>query len=1371
MTFNYSYGWQSNGNGYIDIDVNKNFSLINGGSKNIVLGDFIATGNSVLSGNKNTPYFAGSDPVAINDDTYITNLGDRTDNKNSSAANLRLPDYVNAGHIIWAGLFWQGQIHGTASSTAEVDTKVSGWNSVHLRTPDNIVHTITAPIGGNTKDHSTYHYAYTRNGQFRYFYEAYVDVTNIIKNGGIQPSTNNQLVVGNVMATPGVDNPSDMYFSHINEPNGAWYSGVHMGHFGGWSLIVVYNVDLATSNSHPNAFSYHNVSIFNGFDQFLTWGNGSGIPFETTIQLSGFLTPKSGVIDSKLLFFGGGGDYGMDHDTLQVEDGNSPGSFVDLTNFRNGGTQKFNGTFTDIDHDIFPNKSYFQGMDLDIFDTSNIMKHDQTSTQIKFGVVKMQNYCDQVFPQVLAFSTKIFVPKICYDYTYGQNGNYITASDTQGLSIKGSFNSNNPLDVKLYLRNQENSDVTLKNLSMHIEDINTTQAVYKRESTYIAPPGQSMTFLSDSGREVSDAYDRNITIGDVGGLEYLYTYYSLDIRNTGDIDMPINAHVSYDLVVNINGTDLQIGHRENLLKNFGICQDSGSYKPTYGSFNIVHPAMARSGNPDFFYNLPTQVVKRPEHYKLEFMIPGNDNKYNLYGSTDYLIAAAIETISADGFHYTDATCTDDNSTKISHTRVWGFINKNEHLGDLNVTEMDNAGFFDKASSNAAFLISAPLDGNGSLIIFDKLGSDSYRLHNFPSYGGQQCSPDFVPPTGNSRQISRWCGDNTGGNSDHGGGGQSGLSLSRGEVRTCLQCIFGYQTKRLCSRDNFAIRPEAFYATITDSNGSTSSSTSSVAVANNAPAPSPNVNLAGGYNYLYDVNATTHLGNDASPGYSAEVNATFVWAPTISVSNCNDTNDKNNSFPFTGGVAQQTFPIDQVGEYDMNMTDSKWTRVDHISEYMVHHNPSYFKTNQNADCLENDNSVQTSANRGINGCDISSTHTNLDTSTNYTDLHLRFYPYTFDQSGITPKAGPYTRTGGQTFIYIDTPPTLNINNTDMSYNMNGTFYASGKNRVQLSNFVNGCYAEDVNMSLHYVYNTPAPTQKPYLWYSIKDYNTTDSTVVYRPASGSDNFERPSEPTAISTPISITQAKNFFAKDMNGSITMDLGFNFKRDYNKPVNPRSIEFQDFNITYVTNPSNLHADLSPNYQIHGNKDLDQNVTFLYARAKPSIYFYQTTTGTQNTPIMVEVYCNRWPTSAANCPGVDIVNGQTNQYQWFLSVDHNMSQNDGNITLGATNGSILSTLNGTQDPATVTINGNTNGRDKNIQVLCTAPNTTDIDFDTTTATTTSDWLIYNKDSNSIPSPFYRVKCINIGDWAGYGKTGHVMETNSSKTTNRRLGW
>jgi hypothetical protein len=1222
--------------------------------------------------------------------------------------------------IVYARLYWQGRKEATSRNLEWDDESKSKAGKINLKIDETgNWHTVLANI--LDLDY-TYADSYIRT------YSASADVTGLIMPGSHKYYIDTASFYTSTGKTK-AKSPDD-----------------GLGNYGAWTLVVVYK--------DPNSENARNISIFDGFKQV---NSDLG---HVDISVSGFLTPKTGQVDSKLYVFTAEGDKYISGDHFKMAGERYNASLQDIA------------PTTDNAFDSRIDVNAIRGPELNNNNGIDIQEYSVGTTPGAKGIITNEEYGakfqftstqDTYFPSLLIFSTKIRDLDLCYDYTYGQKGYFVLASDTQGMTIDGTFDTSVPLDVKLYVRNQENSDIVVSNLNVNIEDINVTQAKYRRDSTYVARPNSHVEQLPDQGRDVNDTYNRDIDIGGVGAEDHFYIYYSLDlIRET--VNMPIHVYIEYDLTVNIDGKTIPLGHQSMPLQNVGICKDNGTYQPTYGQFNVVHPAMTRSGNPDYYYNLPTQIVKRPEEYKLEFMVPGSDGKYNRYGDTSYLVAAAVETISVDGFHYTDATCTDENATKISRAGVWGFIDAGGHLTELNATEMANAGFFDRASSNTAFLISVPVDENGSMIIFDKLGEDSYRLHNFPNYGGDRCAPDFVPPVGNSMQISSWCGSNTGGNSDHGGGGQSGLSLSSGEVRTCLQCIFGFRTERLCSRDNFAIRPEAFYVTLRDTNQSTSTSASGITVSTNAPAPA-STNLSAGYSYLYDVNATTHTGNNASPGYSAEINATLAWSPHGSVdeSKCNDTSDKNNSFSFAGGSAHKIFTLNQVGEYSLTMTDSEWTRVDHISEYMAHHVSPYFQTGSNVDCKENNDSVQTSANGGINGCDISTTHTNVDTSTNYTNLHFRFYPYDFDVSGINVNVGPSGRSHSQNYIYINTPPKTTADENEMHYNISGTFYAEGKNGARLSNFVSGCYADDTDMNISIAYHkgpefnettTTPPVETPYLSYALQESNGTDEIIRPAPGSTTDFENNISGFDVNTTHILIPQDKTFYAKDMNGSVKLKLRLNFERNISKPLNPRFIQFKDLNISYRVQPGTLYVDGKNNHTIFGDLTLDHNVTFIYGRAKPSKFFYDDVTeNSVKTPILTVVYSED-PTIMPS-PQFKM----TNEHEWYFNPNHFSGDGDGSVTLVPTDG------NGTVTPSPAIDAGRS---DTAIVTAGSATRPLIVDIN---LTGTDPWLIYNPDKEAEPAPFYRVRFIGTSDWAGYGKTGNVVESNASKKKLHRLEW
>ena len=573
---------------------------------------------------------------------------------------------------------------------------------------------------------------------------------------------------------------------------------------------------------------------------------------------------------------------------------------------------------------------------------------------------------------------------------------------------------------------------------------------------------------------------------------------------------------------------------------------------------------------------------------------------------------------------------------------------------------------------------------------------------------------------------------------------------------------------------------------------------------NSCSDNDQIKIVAGYQYALEVNATNYLNDDNTLGYDSqyiEENATedkhfsFVWQNSGKDPFCNDISDHNKTMAFHNGALDQNISNDQIGEYKLEIVDKVWTRYDHDTELLAHHTDhpihgdvsSYFING--IDCIENVTTVPEEnfnpAIYSISGCDIKSEHTRYadyagPAESTYTDINTMIYPYKFDLNSsvlgdtITPMVGP-NLTRDQVFVYIDTPPTMDANDTNMSYNMNGTFVATGyDDNVTTSNFVTGCYADNVNMTLDLSYNYgDIPSITPFISYSLKDYNTTNGKIRPVPSS-SDELEVGTH-NSTTTPFIIEQNATYFSKDMEGAIKMNLGYNFVRTYNQVLNPRYIEFKDFNITYVTNPADIHADLTNNHQIFGDRILDQNVSFFYGRAKPSKFFYEDITASSvDTPVSIVIYCGD-DLSFAECQdrGVQAAFAQTNEVNWWLSLDHNTDDADGNVVLQT--GAITEGAGAPTVSSNVSIVNDT-AVDPDINVTSnstTLPMTVEIDLATssTPPLLTNRWLIYNEYDDSVPSPFYKVRFIGTSGWAGHGDTGHVVDSDISTKKNRRLGW
>lgn len=270
--------------------------------------------------------------------------------------------------------------------------------------------------------------------------------------------------------------------------------------------------------------------------------------------------------------------------------------------------------------------------------------------------------------------------------------------------------------------------------------------------------------------------------------------------------------------------------------------------------------------------------------------------------------------------------------------------------------------------------------------------------------------------------------------------------------------------------------------------------------------------------------------------------------------------------------------------------------------------------------------------------------------------------------------------------------------------------------------------------------------------------TKSTYLYPDAN---------ETNITNLPIGFTAGvKTIVWNETNTS--QDLRFNFKRDINHPANPFDVNGADLNITMTSH----YADGLKSADINGSRlgTADANATFYYARARPSQFLYDDITASSAvTPIFIDVHCDLGFTACSDF-GINTINGQIDDADWWLSWDHSRSQGDGNITLSASpNGSISA-------PPQPNIDAS-GGADKTVTVTHTAttlPDIVDINLitDDSAPNFTNTWLIYNPDDAILPpSPFYRVRFIGQSGWAGYGDTGHVVGGQSNIQKNKRLEW
>lgn len=1330
------------------------FQIVNPDYARNVIGDYKIAGNTVLCLTEKTDGYGGTchgntDYQLITSNMHVSKYLDidgdgGTWNSTSSNIDLSGTAYDPTRGVIWAGLFWEGRISsndtyyiryytenypnaptavevGKGGSVGSIDVSTLDTQNIKLKIDTGSYNDIIA---------STFHTA----GQT---YSAYADVTAVLQAAALNKSKHT-FTVANLTTMEGREGSP--------------------GAFGAWSLVVIYAETYEFGKPR-------NISIYNGFVDI-----GQ---HDDPIEISGFKLPKTGDISAQLSVFSGEGEYrygrrpGSDRaDWMKISNNETSGYDYMPGKADGDGVGNKNNMFDavldgiDRSHKTDSNgNNLFNdlginnvGADVDNYDVSSLMTgYRDTDENVSTVYIKTYSNQDYITVSMMAFSAELYVPKLCYDYTLDVDGYVLPSTNNEIKTPFGNFGK--PLTTALYLKSLE-GDIPLTNVNINYHINNTTDVTYNQ-----CDDGRgSITYLSETGQyDYTPACDlthdrspsgfgmyigtgaTSLTGGTINAFEDRYIKFESDLHNAD-----VNASFDFSVDYNVNYGSGNVPLHQIFTADDLCVPTSNGFLPKLGMFNVTD---ANNGSDK--WNLYTQVSKRPFNLKL-YAYEFDANDYLNPITTDLNLSVEVEMIRADNFDRdANTACNDEHSLLASVPSK--FVNFNDGDGK-SVAFGYGADEIDLAYRSVAMRIwyLTDVDGNGTLL----------NNHNCTRDTQPECVKLYnaqYAPEGNCN---------------------ASCSLDNTSLGNCYDCLRTNYGRKVCSRDNFAIRPESFITQIYDSNQSNLTTDPSNHIANSISTASQ-FSVIAGYKYRFDINATNHVDDVATPRYIQhfEPGSGEHWAHMVPIPSfknnpyCNDAEDKNISFNIFNGsdvnpITHITYldKVDQIGEYKFEIYDQNWTSADWDSAQMLHHTTGQYTDYYDGDdCVYDSNAVLATGTTGLQGCAITSVHTNTDAGKNYLPLYARYYPYTFDVTGLTIGGGP---NNDKNIVYINTlNSALYPNGIDenMSFNVQDTFFAAGYTHNKVSNFVNNCYAENVNMELLYNYNHPAPSNS--LTYDLFDYNITGYTRI-NSALPSDNI--------------IVQTANNFDHDMNGSINMDLGYNYTRAYNTTINPISVSMNDFNISYATAPATVYVDLVDDYKIFGDKPIDQNITFVYGRAKPGRFFYDDVTANSiRTPVSVVVYCDL---GIKNCQdrGVPLLNAQTNESNWWKSVDHdNITGKDGNIALSIpANGSFT---NGTVQ--NVSANIDTLGTDSNpITVFYksgTKPITIPIDLvvndplnPPVPSNYTDRWLIYNPYSATVkPSPFYKVRFIGSSVWTGVGKTGNVVNTGISTKKSRRLDW
>lgn len=441
--------------GYVKLD--KQVGIMQGA--NFVNGDYAATANSVLN-YSNTNYDSAST-------SYKKEAGFGF---NSSKQTISLPPQLKPKDIIFARLYWAGNIHsgkfpdrnliGTVSNSSLnqrgkdiIKGKIAGYRTVTMRAGGYDLKNFYAEDKDVYFDYSVDH----GKGGLYFMYSNSADVKEYIQNmveknqakfSGATSPVDIEVAVGNIKSNEG--EPRQFYDSILNTITlGGYFKswlnqyGTYIANYGNWSLVIVYDKkDKVEKNIKKQFYKPKYVTLYHGMSELLAAGNLKSF---MTFNMDGFFTPTDDKYDARVSFFTNqnvgyanekeGGSMAFQknknindgYETIPVKPGSRdtwlyPGIFITQAGSANGIEKGYRNTGAI--------GMYTRNVD-------DYMFGSQTQTSAKFGVSNWNGRGEQSLLTYMIFSTDVYVPRLCYAYhIYSESGEKDHFSAVRGDQIR-----------------------------------------------------------------------------------------------------------------------------------------------------------------------------------------------------------------------------------------------------------------------------------------------------------------------------------------------------------------------------------------------------------------------------------------------------------------------------------------------------------------------------------------------------------------------------------------------------------------------------------------------------------------------------------------------------------------------------------------------------------------------------------------------------------------------------------------------------------------------------------------------------------------------------------------------------------------------
>jgi len=860
-------------------------------------GNIKMIGNSVLKDPTKTDGCADS---GVNnngiDADWVDNDGNSTSLYNSTSANLELPAGVTSSNILYAGLYWQGRVtYGTLASDYEKA------KTVKLKLPG----------------YSTYQNITTNGTKFNWVrssgngddYQGVADVTNYLKTS---LNSINQTII------------SSSGYSQTIWVADVWSTEKTNG-YGAWSLVVMYKDGTTTLK---------NLSVYDGFEQ---------VAQETiSVPLTGFLTPSTTPVNSSFFVFAGEGDSNY-FDRVSLSDKN--GNDISLPVGAGANEGLFNSSVTDENGQNVttrnPACANTIGVDIHSYSIGTngdpaIIGTEQTSTTVKlFSPLDsdpLYSGYDTYNPGVFAFATDLYQPNMCYVEE-------IFNSADQNISGVGKqVNENDILKVRVTVKNN-GTDVARGVQILHPFD--NAQFPYITNSTYYENLPLRARTHGTEGQD-SDLFEHNATAY-LSKINLGSGASSAGGGNFATIASDSNAYSVYEYNATVKNVDSNFSntYKAAYVSDFGLDYSNNpvTMEPCIGSKNSFwgYRAPTPTGTVDVVdpdklvtYStapvIKTKIAKKDSvQLKVVYLNPATLAIKNyipfIASSNQPLRVMLYRTDSPCSTSAPELALAEPTTGNLAGQPVVAYISPNENNASTNTFVMKAIASKDSKILAKYADWSSIMQGLDNTAPCFNNSNDAANFNGLPqclnslgSASEDNLAADLRAkyPSIATMCLNQTVGDSACDSNAYQSGGSKGYIIPSKYNHSygCLACILdAIGDTETCSRDNFAIRPNAFNNTITANQQFTAMQPTSITF------------------------RADQFGGTGTVDYNETEHTSFVVDVNISDStkNCQDMNISfSPSIDFIDGNVTDNYTLSNVGDFNVTMHEingSEYALVD------------------------------------------------------------------------------------------------------------------------------------------------------------------------------------------------------------------------------------------------------------------------------------------------------------------------------------------------------------------------------------------------------------------------------------------------------------